>query len=96
MKVATFCLMLSPLALAQQTSEQEHKNDFMSFDSDGNGLIDASEVRMQFPQISAEDLSAFFIATDKNEDGLITFKEYMDASLSHESGGLDLNSYKVF
>ena len=41
--------------------------------------------------ISNEDLSAFFIAADKNEDGLISFKEYMAASLNHEAGTLDLN-----
>ena len=53
-------------------------------------------MRTQFPQISAEDLSAFFIAADKNEDGLISFDEYMKASLSHEEGVLNLNSHKAY
>ena len=30
--------------------------------------------------ISPEDLSAFFIAIDKNEDGLISYDEFMKAS----------------
>ena len=45
--------------------------------------------------MGAEDLSSFFIAADRNEDGLISFSEYMQASLAHEDGDLDLNDYKV-
>ena len=59
-------------------------------------MIDAAEVRANLPKISSEDLSAFFIATDKNEDGLISFQEYMKASLMHEKGDLDLNDHKVY
>ena len=68
----------------------------MSFDQNQDNFVDAAEVRAQFPQISAEDLSSFFIASDKNEDGLISFSEYMQASLAHEEGNLDLNDYKVY
>ena len=49
-----------------------------------DNFIDAWEVKQQYPYISNEDLSAFFIATDKDEDGLISFNEYVKASLAHE------------
>ena len=45
--------------------------------------------------MSAEDLSSFFIAADRNEDGIISFSEYMQASLAHEDGNLDLDDYKI-
>jgi hypothetical protein len=35
-------------------------------------------------------LSAFFIAADKNEDGLISLDEYMHASLKNDAGELNL------
>ena len=96
MKAKTLILGMMAVVSAQQTNEQEHKNDFLSFDQNNDGFVDAAEVRAQFPQISPEDLSAFFIAADKDEDGMISFQEYMKASLSHEEGNLDLNDYKVF
>ena len=76
-----------------RTNEVDHKNDFMSFDSNNDGFVDAQEVRATFPTISPEDLSAFFIASDKNEDGRISFEEYMSASLAHESGNLNINDH---
>eukprot|EP00356_Strombidium_inclinatum_P001967 CAMPEP_0170479202 /NCGR_PEP_ID=MMETSP0208-20121228/519_1 /TAXON_ID=197538 /ORGANISM="Strombidium inclinatum, Strain S3" /LENGTH=96 /DNA_ID=CAMNT_0010751555 /DNA_START=24 /DNA_END=314 /DNA_ORIENTATION=+ len=96
MKGLTLALTFVAVCSAQQTSQQEHENDFMSFDANNDKFVDAAEVRSQFPQISAEDLSAFFIASDKNEDGLISFEEYMKASLAHEDGSLDLNDFKVY
>lgn len=54
--------------------------------------MDAQEVRQVYQGIRQEDLSAFFIASDKNEDGLISFNEYNAAS---ESGvyGANLDDY---
>ena len=37
-------------------------------------------MRQVYAGIRQEDLSAFFIASDKNEDGLISFEEYKAAS----------------
>jgi hypothetical protein len=53
-------------------------------------------VRRVFPRISQEELSAFFIASDKNEDGLIDFDEYIHASLEHEDGNLNLDEFSVY
>jgi Ca2+-binding EF-hand superfamily protein len=58
--------------------------------------VDPSEVRRQFPHISQEELSAFFIASDKNEDGLIDYDEYLHASLENEDGNLDLEEFQVY
>ena len=73
---------------------QQHKFDFISFDLNSDNYVDASEVRRHFEGLSQEDISAFFIASDKNEDGLVTFEEYLAASLRHDEGSLDLNDYK--
>ena len=61
-----------------------------------DGFVDPSEVRRVFPKISQEELSAFFIASDKNEDGLIDFDEYMHASLEHADGNLNLEEFQVY
>ena len=80
---------------ADTQTEEEHRMDFIAFDLDQNGLVDASEVRAQFEgRLKQADISAFFIAADKNEDGLISLEEYLSASLRHEAGDLDLNNYK--
>lgn len=53
-------------------------------------------MRRVFPRISQEELSAFFIASDKNEDGLIDFDEYLHASLEHADGSLNLDEYQIY
>ena len=50
-------------------------------------------MRRVFPRIFQEELSAFFIASDKNEDGLIDFEEYIHASLEHADGNLNLDEF---
>lgn len=75
---------------------EEHRRDFLSFDVNNDGKVDPSEVRRVFPRISQEELSAFFIASDKNEDGLIDFEEYIHASLEHADGSLNLDEYQIY
>ena len=54
--------------------------DFQEFDTNKDGYIDAYEVKKLFSdQLKIEDLSAFFIACDKDEDGLISRDEYLEA-----------------
>ena len=91
--MSKFLLSLLPLVLAIQDSALEHKNDFIAFDLNHDGYVDASEVRSQFEGISQKDLSAFFIAADKNEDGMISLDEYIHASLKQDAGQLDLNKF---
>jgi len=45
--------------------------------------------------VSQQIISAFFIAADKNEDGLIDLDEYVHASLRQDSGELNLNDYRL-
>jgi hypothetical protein len=45
--------------------------------------------------VKQQDVSAFFIAADKNEDGLIDLDEYVHASLRQDRGELDMNDYKL-
>lgn len=76
------------------SSEEQHKADFIAFDRNQDGFIDASEVRSQYENLKQQDISAFFIAADKNEDGLINLDEYIHASLKHEEGELEVDEYK--
>ncbi len=46
-------------------------------------------------KIREQDVTAFFIAADKNEDGMIDLEEYIHASLRTDSGKLNLNDYKL-
>ena len=81
--------------MQDKANEQQHKNDFIAFDLNQDGFVDASEVRSQFRGLKQEDISAFFIAADKDEDGLITFEEYLAASLRNDDGELNLDDYKL-
>jgi Ca2+-binding EF-hand superfamily protein len=40
------CLLLASVVLAVSPEEQEHKNDFIAFDLNQDGFVDASEVRI--------------------------------------------------
>ena len=83
------------LAATSESDAEQHKLDFIAFDTNQDGWVDASEVRAQFDGgLKQEDISAFFIAADKNEDGLISLDEYVTASLRHDNGDLDLNDFK--
>jgi Ca2+-binding EF-hand superfamily protein len=78
-----FLYTLLLASLAEQVDNEAHRTDFISFDSNGDNRVDPSEVRRVFPHISQEELSAFFISSDKNEDGLIDYDEYLHASLEN-------------
>lgn len=57
-------------------------------------MIDASEVRSQYNgEITQVAISAFFMATDSDEDGLITLEEYLGASLAEAKGELDVAAF---
>lgn len=85
--------LLAATVFASPQSELEHKNDFIAFDLNHDGFVDASEVRAQIEGISQKELSAFFIAADKNEDGLISLDEYLNASLKQDRGELKINGF---
>ena len=59
--------------------EAQHQKDFAQFDKNGDGFVDAQEMREILPDISNLAISTFFIESDKNEDGKVSFHEYMHA-----------------
>ena len=56
--------------------ELEHKQDFMDYDRNQDGYIDASEVRESHDNLDQADISSFFMECDLNEDGRIDYTEY--------------------
>ena len=76
----------------------DHTYDFTVMDLNQDGFLDAIEVKEFYGKrgiyFSNEDLSAFFIAADKDEDGLINKEEYIYTSLLYDNHALDLNDYK--
>ena len=77
---------------------QRHKDDFARIDTNQDGLLDAIEIKEFYKSIeiylNQEDMSAFFIASDKNEDGVIDEEEYVYTSLIYDEDGLNLEDYK--
>ena len=84
------CFSIAFSSVEHTQEELQHKNDFIAFDLNHDGYVDASEVRQQFEGLRQQDLSAFFIAADKNEDGLISLDEYLHASYKNDAGELNL------
>ena len=66
-------------------------------DTNKDGKIDVTEVKQFYKDLgmymSQEDISAYFMAADKDETGIITMEEYVYTSLVYEERGLDLNDY---
>ena len=58
-----------------------HEQDFIAFDLNADSFVDAHEIRTVSPNLEPVELSGFFIAADKNEDGLINLDEYIEASM---------------
>ena len=67
----------------------------MAFDQNQDGQVDAQEVRTAYKDLPQEELSAFFIAADTNENGLIDFDEYVHASLIHGDKELTLEDFQI-
>ena len=80
----------------QQDALKRHQTDFNNIDENKDKWIDPTEVRTFFPEFTGMDVSAFFIAVDSNEDGLIDFNEFHEASTTFESGNLDLNDFRHY
>ena len=75
-----------------------HREDFKAMDTNGDQNLDATEVKKFYKDLqismNQDDFSAFFIASDKDENGLISEEEYIYTSLIYDETGLDLNDYK--
>eukprot|EP00933_Yihiella_yeosuensis_P069012 TRINITY_DN75113_c0_g1_i2.p1 TRINITY_DN75113_c0_g1~~TRINITY_DN75113_c0_g1_i2.p1 ORF type:complete len:107 (-),score=31.75 TRINITY_DN75113_c0_g1_i2:80-400(-) len=61
----------------------EFKQDFLDFDSNKDGEIDAQEVRAQFKgDLEVKELHQFFIDVDKDKSGTLTLEEYVTYATS--------------
>ena len=88
---ALFIVLLSATSVSSQgavnqNKEDEaetHRKDFVQFDLNNDGNVDAFEIREVVPTIGQQEITTFFIVADKNENGLIDFDEYMHASLTY-------------
>ena len=67
-------------------------------DTNNDQVLDAIEVKKFYDSLNIfmnqDDVSAFFISCDADEDGLISEEEYVFTSLIYDENGLDLNDYK--
>ena len=90
-------LLLLALAAAEITDKQkeQYAADFKNTDENGDNLIDPIEVRAQLDLLGV-DLSAFFIAVDTNEDGVITPEEYEVGREQFDGNHLDLNDFRLY
>lgn len=50
--------------------------EFRQVDTNGDGVMDAQEIRREHPEVTQPDLLQFFRDCDENEDGVISLKEY--------------------
>ncbi len=46
--------------------------------------------------MNQNEISAFFIAADKNENGLIDLDEYLHASYEQDNGNLNLDDFMMY
>ena len=64
--------------LQQKAEEDEMRQAFKVFDIDGNGLIDATELRLTMKNLgenlSESDVKAMIRTADKNGDGKIDYE----------------------
>lgn len=72
--------------------EEEHRKDFLNFDLNQDGYVDAYEIREVIPEMRSTELTTFFIIADKDENGIISFDEYLHASLSYSDEQFDAMS----
>ena len=66
-----------------KSEDQSYKEDFKRIDSNQDGFIDPIDLRLYHEDISSQDISIYFIATDLNEDGLIDLEEFTVAMKAH-------------
>ena len=72
-------------------TEKQHRADFDYFDQNKDGFVDAQEMREVNPKLTQNDISEFFLESDKNEDGKITVDEYLHSQYANRDVVLENN-----
>eukprot|EP00922_Rhytidocystis_sp_ex-Travisia-forbesii_P043463 GHVS01064807.1.p1 GENE.GHVS01064807.1~~GHVS01064807.1.p1 ORF type:complete len:181 (+),score=36.94 GHVS01064807.1:376-918(+) len=75
----------SPVGHAVSAEEfEDYKRDFVEFDLNHDGLIDAFELRAAFQQdkVEPEELYQFFMDVDTDSSGTVTEIEYMEYAMN--------------
>mmetsp|Transcript_74947 Transcript_74947/g.139856 ORF Transcript_74947/g.139856 Transcript_74947/m.139856 type:complete len:102 (+) Transcript_74947:90-395(+) len=84
--ILLFATSASAAASERKPTEQElaeYKQDFLDFDANSDGQIDAQEVRKQFKgDLDPKELHQFFIDVDKDSTGTVTMQEYIDYAVT--------------
>ncbi|CEM17939.1 unnamed protein product [Vitrella brassicaformis CCMP3155] len=64
---------------------EEYKKDFIDFDLNADGHIDAQEIRIAFKNdIHPRELYQFFFDVDQDDSGTVTMEEYIDYAITVE------------
>ena len=96
--IKSFVSRLADPSMDNSERVKGHKQDFKDMDLNADSNLDATEVKEFYVGrsffMTQEDVSAFFIASDKDEDGLISEEEYVFTSLLYDDDALDLNDFK--
>uniref|UniRef100_A0A0G4G8P1 EF-hand domain-containing protein n=1 Tax=Chromera velia CCMP2878 TaxID=1169474 RepID=A0A0G4G8P1_9ALVE len=62
---------------------EEYRKDFVDFDVNTDGHVDAQEIRAALaPNLSPKDLYQFFFDVDKDESGTVTMEEYVNYAVT--------------
>mmetsp|Transcript_13193 Transcript_13193/g.11060 ORF Transcript_13193/g.11060 Transcript_13193/m.11060 type:complete len:81 (+) Transcript_13193:3-245(+) len=61
-----------------------YESQFRQFDMNEDSVIDAQEIRSNFPDLANDHIDSFFRSTDGNKDGLISWEEFVRDSLQED------------
>ena len=88
------CTILFMMPIRTQTAGEETKDalkvkelheEFKQLDLNGDGYIDANELRTYIAGITEDDITSIFDRFDNERDGVLTFEEYMTLISFQES-----------
>mmetsp|Transcript_62887 Transcript_62887/g.149920 ORF Transcript_62887/g.149920 Transcript_62887/m.149920 type:complete len:103 (-) Transcript_62887:59-367(-) len=72
-----------PIKRPTEQEMSEYRQDFLDFDTNKDGQIDAQEVRTQFKgDLDPKELHQFFIDVDKDSTGTVTMQEYINYAVT--------------
>ncbi|KAF4677653.1 hypothetical protein FOL47_000113 [Perkinsus chesapeaki] len=70
-----FCLVICSLGDRSSKIREIYESQFRQFDMNEDSVIDAQEIRSNFPDLANDHIDSFFRSTDGNKDGLRTVSD---------------------